>query len=193
MKREFLLILGLSCAFILGLWAAIDFKNTQETLFTKSRTEKRSIQSQIKSLEDDLTFLKAHQKELDFLVEKGWFIPKSRLVAGEILEKRGGSLNDVQYTFEPESIKSLGDDHTFKVTNIVVEGGALFESDIYAFLNGLLDTFPGILRPHEFILSRGEEVNEKSLLALRQKERPNFVVGKLVLEWFVMGKKVHEN
>jgi hypothetical protein len=178
-KREFLLMLGLSCGLTFGLWTAVDFKNVQGIYFTKVTTEKRNLQRHLKALEDDLTFLKVHQKELDFLVGKGWLTPKNRLVAGEVLEKQHGSLNSVQYTFEPESIKNLDEDHTFKVTSIVMEIGALLDTDIYEFVDSLLEEFPGILRPHELTFEKGEH--------------PNFVVGKLVFEWFALAPKVHEN
>ncbi|OJW51046.1 MAG: hypothetical protein BGO67_11990 [Alphaproteobacteria bacterium 41-28] len=176
MKRELFLVFGLSCGLIICLWVAIDFKNTQETYFTQSATEKNTLQRHLKILEDDLTFLKIHQKELDFLAEKGWFISKSRLIAGEVLEKRRGSLNDVRYTFEPETLREA---NNFKVTKIVVEVGALLDTDIYEFVESLLEGFPGILRPNEFILEKGVH--------------PNFVVGKLVFEWVSMGGKNDES
>jgi hypothetical protein len=169
-------MLGLSCGFILGLWAVIDFKTTQETYFTQLATKKNTLQGHLKNLEDDLTFLKTHQKELDFLAEKGWFVPKSRLIAGEVLEMLRSSLNNVRYTFEPETLKEAGH---FKVTKIVLEGGALLDTDIYEFVEALLEEFPGILRPNELILEKGEH--------------PNFVVGKLVFEWVSMGGKNNEN
>ncbi len=193
MKFEPFLMLGLGCGFTFGLWVTLNFKNVQSTNFIKSTTEKRALQIQIKSLEDDLIFLRRHQKELEFLFEKGWFIPKNRLIAGDVLEKLRGSLNNIQYTFEPETIKCLEETYTFKSTKIVLEVRALLESDIYAFLNRVSDKFPGILTPQEIILTRGEELSEKTLLMLRQNKRPDFVRGKLVFEWFAMGTKDHEN
>ncbi len=176
MKGEPLLMLGLGCGFTLGLWAAIDFQNTQEMHMSQLRTEKQALQHQLKALKDDLSFLKSHQKELDFLVEKGWFLPKNRLIAGGVLEKLCGSLNDVQYTFEPEM---LVEEHNFKVTKIVIKIGTFLDTDIYEFVESLLEKFPGILRPHEVNLEKGEH--------------PNFVVGKLILEWIAMGGKAHED
>ena len=35
-------------------------------------------------------------------------------------------------------------------------------------------------------------VNEKNLSALRHDERPNFIRGKLIFEWFAMGEENHE-
>ena len=193
MKRELFLILGLGCGISLGFWIAVDFQRTQETHFIRSDQEKNSLKNQVNALKNDVNFVKKHQEELDFLIEKGWFIPKNRLIAGEILEKLRVSLNEIQYTFEPEIIQNLEEEYPFKVTKIIIEVGALLESDIYEFLDTILEKFSGILRLHEFTLSHGEEVNKKNLSALRKNVCPNFVKGKLIFEWFALGRQDHEN
>lgn len=179
MKRVPLLMLGLNCGLFLVLWAALDFKTTHEINFTKIKTEKRTLQTHIKVLEDDLDFLKTHQNELDFLAEKGWFIPKSRLIAGDVLEKMHSSLTDVQYTFEPETVKSFGKEHPFKMTKIIMKGGAPLDTDIYEFIELLLKEFPGILKSQELILAKGDS--------------PNLIEGKFVFEWVSMEQKANED
>lgn len=192
MKKELLLWAGFGFGMILSLWVSLDFQETQKALFQKAKTEQSALQNNVKALRDDLIFIKDHQKEFNFLIEKGWFIPKSRLIAGEVIEQLQSSLNEVQYIFEPESTQNLKESHTFKVTKVVMEVGALFESDVYAFVEALIENFPGILSLHELSLTRGEEINERSLLALRNNEPPNFVVGKLVFDWFSMGTENRE-
>jgi hypothetical protein len=192
MKQKLFFWRELSASVILAcaLWAAFDFCETQKTCFNQTVAEKVSLQRDIKTLEADITFIKEHQKEIDFLIKKGWFIPKSRLIAGEAITKLQGSLNDVQYTFEPETTKSLKDSQdTFKMTKIELEVGALLDTDIYSFIHNLLETFPGILIPRELTLSRSAEINENNLLALRHNTRPHFITGKLIFEWVTLDEK----
>lgn len=192
MKRQIAFWICMSSGIIISFWAATEFRETQETHFNRIKMEKLSLQKKIRALENDIAFVKDHQKELDFLVSKGWFLPKNRLIAGEILEKLRGSLNKVHYTFEPENAKNMGEEYAFKVTKIVLEVAALLDSDVYEFIQEILKEFPGILIPLEFTLTRGEEINEKNLLALRQKDGPNFIDGKLIFEWFALKKDGHE-
>ncbi|HUX79397.1 MAG TPA: hypothetical protein VMW10_06610 [Alphaproteobacteria bacterium] len=173
MIQRFMLRIGLGCGFLLGFWLAFNFKAKQETYFTKLMKERNVFQNQIKKLEDDLIFLKAHEKELDFLAAKGWFLPKSRLIVGEVLEKLGHSLDDIQYSFEPEAVKSADEKHTFKVTKIVMKVAAQLDTDIYAFIESLSENFPGILRAHTINLEKDED--------------SHFVKGKLVFEWVAIG------
>lgn len=192
MKRELLLWISLGSGVVVSLWWTTGFRETQETYFKNVKSERGALQTNLKILKNDLVFMRDHQKELNFLDKKGWFLPKNRLIAGEILEKLPHSLNEVEYTFEPEITKTIRERYAFKVTKIVFEVGALLDSDIYAFVHEILEKFPGILIPYEFTLTRGEEVSEKNILALRQNRRSNFVVGKLIFEWFALGKENHE-
>src|ERR1700722_718533 len=109
MKKERLLWVGFGSSILLSPWAAVEFYETQKKNFEKIQTEHKSLQRSLKTLEDDLTFVKDHQNEINFLAAKGWFVPKNRLIAAEVLEKLQSSLNDVQYTFEPETVRTLGD------------------------------------------------------------------------------------
>jgi len=192
MKAELLFWASLGGGVFISLFGACEFRKTQEIHFNQTKSEQCFLQKNLKTLQDDYAFMRNHQKEFAFLVKKGWYSPTNRLIAGESIGKFQSLLNEVQYTFEPEYTKTLGEAYTFKVTKIVIDVGALLDSDVYDFIHELLKQFPGILIPLEITLAHGENVNEDNLLALRHKERPNFIAGRLVFEWFAMGEENHE-
>lgn len=190
MKKEWLLWTGFGLGIIVSLWICIDFQQTQKGKFLKSLSTFNNLKINLNALKDDLRFLKANQKKINFLVSKGWMIPHSRLIASETIENLKGNLNEIHYTFEPETIKNLETNHIYKITKIVIDVGALLESDIYAFVENMLEDFPGILILHELMLAREEEVNSMTLSA---HNVPNFVVGHIIFEWFSIGEKDHED
>ncbi len=193
MKKELLFWMGLNGGLCLGFLAAWNFEKDQEIHLKNAVTLYNSLQCNFKRLESSLKFVKTYQKEMDFLAEKGWFMPHNRLIGGEIIEKLCSSLNQFHYTFEPETIKNMEEKYTFKVTKIVVDVSAFLESDMYACVDSFLERFPGILVSRAFTFSRGEEVNEETLFSLKKKERLNFFVGTFIFEWVSMDKKPHEN
>ncbi len=192
MKIELSLWVGCGGGLILSLCGSIGFQSTQKNYFQTMRTEQKALQRNVKDLKNDLIFIKAHQKELMFLTQKGWFLPHNRLVAAEALEELCHTLSEVSYTFEPENLKTIGGDSPFKVTKIVFEVRALLDTDIYDFVDRLLDNFPGILVSHELTLVRSPSANEKNLFSLSKEETFSFMTGKLVFEWFAMKKQSHE-
>ena len=160
------------------LWFVFQFQSSQETYFKTTRDEFSSLEKESLMLQEHLNFINTHEKELNFLIQKGWFAARNRLIAGEFLNKQGHSLNEFHFTFDPETATTLEEKYHFKVTKMTIEGRALFDIPFYNFLENLLTTFPGVLRPLEFSLTRGEEINAENL---------NFMAGKLVIEWFTMG------
>ncbi|MBY0293616.1 MAG: hypothetical protein K2W92_10075 [Alphaproteobacteria bacterium] len=192
MNKELILWVVCGSGLVFSLWGALDFQKTQKTYFQTMITEKANLQRNVKDLKKDLLFIKTHQKELTFLTQKGWLFPHNRLIAIESLEELCHSLSEVSYTFDPENLKTFGENSTFKVTKIVFEVGALLDTDIYDFMDRLLENFPGILIPHELTLSRSAPVNEKNLFSLRKEETFSFMTGKLIFEWVSIKKQNHE-
>ncbi len=192
MKKEFFIWVGLGIGITFCLWRITDFYNLQENNFKNQNSTKIFLQKKLKSLQEDVVFINDHKKTLQFLTDKGWFIPKNRLIVADVLENLRFPLNEIQFTFEPENIKSLDEKFSFKITRILIEVGALFDHPIYEFIEKFLEKFPGILTPIALTLTRKEQVNEKNLFSLRQKKRPNFVEGNLVFEWISLGEDVSE-
>lgn len=193
MKRTLFRWSILTACIVFILLATINFLEIQNAYFNEGIAKKASLCREIKCLEKDLIFVKNYQNEIDFLEERGWFNPKSRLIMGEAIESLKNSLNDIKYIFEPEMTKIFeNSSFDYKVTKIDLEIGALTDIEIYSFIQELLDNFPAILIFREVTLFRGEKVNEKSLFALRQNPPPHFIIGKLVLEWVSLNKKQHE-
>lgn len=192
MKKELFLWTGLISGMIFALWERIIFKQTQQINYYLREEELKFLQKQAHSLKEDLIFLTAHEKESTFLEKKGWFVPKNRLMGADILERLQGTVNKINYTFEPETIKSLNEGHTFKVTRMILDIKALVDTDVYVFMKQLIENFSGILVLREIALTREEEINEKSLLALKQKENPNFISGRLIFDWVALGDTNNE-
>lgn len=182
MKKESFQWIGVGSGFILSLLVGFYYLETQKAHFLKVEGEYESLYRQLKELEKDLAFVNRHQKVFSVLVEKGWFVPKSRLIAIETIEQLSSSLFHVQYTFEPEKIVKRAQNQDYKVTLLTFVIEALLDTDIYAFLQMLVEKFPGILYPRELMLMRKE---------ITQEEEPTFVQGTLVLEWVSSGE-THE-
>lgn len=176
MSREGLLFAVLGCAACSGLWAAIDFRQTQERGFNRAVGERSCFQQENQSLRENLTFLESHQKDIDFLNEKGWFFPKNRLIAREFLEDLRPLLKEVSYQFDPEAVKELKDNVSLKVTQISFETMSILDVEVYAFIENLLNQFPGVLILRDLILRR-------------QEGEPHSIQGTVVVDWVAMEGK----
>jgi len=170
MKNEALGWMGVGAGCCIGLWLAFNFQKTQEHSFQKKCKERAFFQSQVRNLRKDLTFLESYEEEIRYLKEKGWFVPKNRLLVGEFLENLCPILKKVVYRFDPETIKDLGDMVSFKVTQMTFEAESSLDIEMYAFIEKLLETFPGILISRELTLTR-------------QNESPYGVKGKFIFDW----------
>ena len=184
MKGFLLLFTGLG---LLG--SSLYFQQTEKTNFKKIKGTHDVLQAELKTVEDDLDFLNQHNTQLNFLIKKGWFVAQNRLIGAEAIHQATNHLNAIRFRIEPETIKDIEGEYSFKISKIVIEVDALLDTDIYDFATHLSKNFPGILRLLKFSLSRNEPLNE---FTLRQHKRPNFVVGELIYEWVAMGGKSHE-
>jgi len=187
MKSTILLPVGLVI-----VCSVLYLQQTQRIYFNTAREVYDGLQRQLKALEEDVDFLKNHQKHINFLIKKGWFSPQNRLIGGETINKWTNPLNAVRFTIEPETIKEMNTGYFFKVSRIILEADALLDTDVYDFVANLLNNFPGILRLQKLALSRNQNVNELNLSALRQHKRPNFIIGEIIMEWVSMEGKKHE-
>lgn len=187
MKRILLLAVSL-----IGFCTAHYFQQTQKTDFNKTKAELDSFKKNLRTLEEDLAFVTQYHKKLQFLVTKGWFLPQNRLIAGEKINEEKGSLNSLRFTIDPESLTGTDDRYSFKTSKITFEIEALLDKYIYAFASNILKNFPGILMLRRISLSRNDKINERTLSALRQHKRPNFVVGEIICEWMAMPGETHE-
>lgn len=176
MRYETFAWIGLSLGCGGVFWIALDFRETQEQSFQKANREKHMVQEEVRLMREDLAFLESHQKDIHFLRDKGWFVPKNRLVAGEFLEKICPLLKKVSYRFDPETVKSFTDGRAFKVTQITLKGESSGDVEMYTFVDRLLKDFPGILIPREVTLARDNEA-------------PPLMRGKFIFDWVSMGEK----
>lgn len=166
------------------------FEKAQIKAFETNLAIQESCQKEVRALEDALIFMKKYAPEIDFLIRKGWLVPQNRLIASDVLEKLGNSLNKVHYTFEPETTKDIDEKYRFKVTKIVLKGGALLDTDIYKFIQNLLISFPGILVPQHITLVRENEISDCKSLKLTKN--PTLISGTLIFEWVAMGENNDE-
>lgn len=174
------------------LCSALYFQQAQQSSFNKTMRTYHGLQKELKTIDNDLNFLKENHKKIDFLTKKGWLHSQSRLISAEAIYQGASSLNAIRFTVEPEVITEIKEIYTFKVSKIIIEMDALLDNYIYDFTNHLLENFPGILILRKFSVRRHENVNKTNLLALRQQKRPNFVIGEMMCEWFVMKGKNNE-
>lgn len=184
MKKEYVAWISMGGVMIALLWISFQFQGSQEVDFKRAQTKFVSLQKSVIEQQDHLDFINTHEKELDFLAQKGWFTAHNRLITGEFLDKLGHSLNDFHFTFEPETTKTLNDTYHFKVTQMTFEASAVFDIPFYEFLDNLLLSFPGVVRVLEFTLTRSGGINT---------ENPYSMTGKFVLEWFTLGDPPHED
>lgn len=89
--------------------------------------------------------------------------------------------------FEPEGTKNLEGKYNFSVTQVVIEVEAFFDTDIYNFVETLFETFTGILKLRELTLMRKQSISDTFLV-----NYSDLVFGKIVLEWFAIGKEGDE-
>lgn len=188
MKKEILIwsLLTLSCLCVFLL--TLNFYHGTKSDFNQLTSAVHKLQKQVFALESDISFLKHHQSELQFLKEKGWMIPKNRLLAQEIFKKASDEFGKVEFSFEPEQSLLKGDTYSYKITKIIWSCESILDSDIFIFLENIFQDFPGILILHEITLSRGEALTEASLLALNQGSSPHFILGNIVFEWVAMDR-----
>jgi hypothetical protein len=192
MKKPIILWMGLGCGcFLVMLWA-LYYHQTYQDSYSNIKEERNILLKRVKKLEQERNFIKAHQQDLSFLKSKGWFSPQKRLLAIDNIEKFNHSLNNIRYRIEPEALKKRGTKEPFKVTQITFEGAASLDTDVYVLLEELFKKFEGVLKVRELILTRDEPMNSKNLIALKQGKKPNFVSGRLVVEWISKGGDYEE-
>lgn len=161
-----------------SLWNAHHFQQEHEFFFDKNAAEYKNLKKSVDTIKKELDFLKQHQKEFEYLKEKGWMQPKSRLIAGNSLEEISDSLSKINYRFEPEVTKRLEDKYLFTVTQMTIDVEASRDTDIYDFMERLLENFSGIVRVSELILKRDQD--------------DHMIVGRLIMEWMAMGCEKNE-
>ncbi|MBX9786706.1 MAG: hypothetical protein K2Y08_05150 [Alphaproteobacteria bacterium] len=187
MKKE-ILIWPLLIISSLGIFLfTLDFFHGAKSVFDRLTSEVHKLQQQVFTLENDISFLRCHKNELQFLKEKGWMIPKNRLLAQEVFEKASKRFEKTEFSFEPEQPLSKGS-FSYKTTKIIWSCEAILDSDIFIFLEDIFRDFPGILTLHEITLSRGDALTKTSLLALNQGNSPHFILGNLIFEWTAMDR-----
>jgi len=188
MKKEILIwsLLTLSCLGVFLL--TLNFYHETKSAFNQLTSEAHELQQQVFALESDISFLRCHESELQLLKEKGWMIPKNRLLAQEVFEKASESFGKTGFSFEPEQSLLKGNAYSYKITKIIWSCEAILDSDIFIFLEDIFREFPGILILHEMTLSRGDALTENSLLALNQGASPHFILGNLIFEWAAMDR-----
>ena len=179
------ILLLVSCCFsLVPGW----YYQKSQNKFANATTENLHLQQEMITLERHMAFLKAHENELHFLETKGWITPTNRLLAQNILEKTGAHFDMVDYSFEPEQDLDLDETHSYKNTQIIWTCASLLDSEIFSFFEELQKQFPGILTLNEMTISRQAEINEVTLLAIRNQEKPHFIIAKLVLDWTTLKK-----
>jgi hypothetical protein len=177
MKKEILIraLFTLSCLGIFCL--TFSFYHGTKSTFDRLTSETHKLQHEAFSLEADIAFLRHQGRELKFLETAGWLIPQSRLLAQEMLEKLGKNFDKVDYIFEPEQIIAKGGSYSYKSTKILWSSEALFDTDIFDFLEDIFEQFPGILTLQEMTLSK---INTPK----------RFILGKLIFEWTAFNGEV---
>lgn len=176
MKIQRFLFIGFSFVLLLFLWQSLIFYWTQQSKFQETITTTHTFKEDLQNQKRNMSFLKIHEKELNYLNSKGWFFPKNRLIAAEKLELLQGNLKIIEIIFEPESQETFNSSFVFNVTKILIQFKAFAEEDIYIFMDKLLKEFPGVLVLHELHENREEEM-------LR---------GHLIFNWISFGKDHHE-
>ncbi len=192
MKKDLFIWSMLWCGSGLILLWSVQFQHNHHDTYKKIHSEWDYLRKKIRIVENHNAFFKKNQNEITFLQEKGWFIPKNRLIANEVFGKLNNSLNNMRYIFEPEIIKKIEGIYIFRVTQIYLEGDAFLDMHIYMFLQEIFKKFTGVLRTKEIILTRGDELDKDSLLALKENKKPQFMQGKFVFEWISMGEENDE-
>ncbi|MBY0272543.1 MAG: hypothetical protein K2X02_03905 [Alphaproteobacteria bacterium] len=188
MKKEIFIwpLFILSCLGIFLL--TLNFYHGAKSTFNQLTSKVHQLQQQAFALEGDISFVRRHENELQFLKEKGWVIPKSRLLAQEVFEKASESFDKTEFSFEPERSILKNDMYSYKITKIIWSCEAILDNDIFIFLEAIFSKFPGILILHEITLSRGEVLTGSSLLALNQGASPHFILGNIIFEWVAMDR-----
>lgn len=184
-----LLVISISIIMVCG---AFHYQQTQQAQLHNLLHSSQSLQKKLKILKNDLAFLNRYAQELNFLTKKGWFKPHSRLIAAEKIKQASTLLNKTSFIFEPETTKEDQKNYSFKVSKIVLEANALLDTSIYDFIESILRDFPGVLVLRKLSLTRNEELNKKSFLALKQQRPPDFIRGEIIFEWISMGEKKNE-
>lgn len=177
---------------LIGFIAALYVQYSQKEDFHKITEALQALQKERLSLKNDLVFLKKHEKQLTFLIKKGWLRPVSRLSGAKVLKEWGDALNTLSFTIEPESLQRMDDGYTFKVSRIIFKTESLTDNDIYDFISNISKNFPGILVLRKISIRRHEKLNALTLSALRQRKRPPFIVGEIICDWVTMQGHDHE-
>lgn len=191
MKSSVRSLIGWGSSFLLILCLVIYYQQTQKIYFDQISLKHHTLQKDLKLLKNDLDFLEKNHSQLNDLINKGWFLPKNRLMAGENIYNRGSSFNALRLTIEPETIKNINSECSLKISKIIIEIDALLDIHLYDFTKNILKNFPGILILRKFSVSRQEIINN-NLFALREKRRPHVVTGEIICEWISMEIEKHE-
>lgn len=191
MKSSLRSLIGWGSSFLFLLCLVLSYQQTQKIYFDQISLKHHTLQKALKLLKNDLDFLEKNHSQLNDLINKGWFLPQNRLMAGKNIYNRGSSFNALRLTIEPETIKNINSEFSFKISKIIIELDALLDIHFYEFTKNILKNFPGILILRKFSVSRQESINN-NLFALREKRRPHVVTGEIICEWISMEIKKHE-
>lgn len=177
----------------IGIFCAAFYEHQlQKDCLHKAEETYQSFQKKLGAMDEDIGFLNENHQKLQFLVQRGWLIPKCRLMGGIEINRWKADLNEVHFRIEPEIIKETEGGYIFRVSRVIIEASALLDTSLYDFSEKILKNFPGMLVLHKLVVRRNALVNEPNLPVSTQNKRPSFVTGELIFDWFAMTETQEE-
>jgi hypothetical protein len=168
------MIIGLLCS-VGMLWISHLFRTSKENEYNHILFQNEFLEKTMKQFKIDQAFLLEHKSTLAQLKTKKWTQPESRVYAGRFIEDISHGFEKIEYAFKPQKQLSLDTGINYKVTEIVIRVLSYSDSEIYSFIETMIQDFPGILFLSELELTR--------------RDGSNFpcIEGKLTFDWLSQG------
>lgn len=194
--RQFL-VPGIAALLVAGLFAGgsmyLDEYGTQvQQESAAADTALMALRRDIKELRGDTTFVADKMPQYQALREKGFLDPQSRLQAANLLESLAltHKINELRYEFRPEERIKLNlprTDMDVVSSTIIVQLNALFDEEIFAFLEAVTKGLKGQVSIRAFRISRTDDGMETILKRVSSGSRPSSVSAHIIMDWASLG------
>lgn len=190
LPRTTLIALGVVAANLLilaGLMPmALEQADALEADLSRLRADVRQTRMATEKARDDIAFVEANTDRYLDALDRGLFEPQDRLKATAKLDDLyiRDYLAGLTYEFSSQSLDTQGDT-TIVTTPLRLTVDTLLDRDIYAFMQDLERSFPGVLVLKELHVVPRQEVTDQVLAQIRAGTPVPLFSGELLYDWRV--------
>jgi hypothetical protein len=157
------------------------------------------LRNNIANIKQDIIYVNDNLPKYKEFQSRGLFLDQDRFMAGRLLEDMRKKTDIPSFSFTIEDLKDIPNADAETVNYRLVSSrirveriSAVFDNNVYVFLQEIAKSFPEHTRVQKFDLRRLTEVNEQTLKDITEGKQKGIIEANVVFDWMTMVKKQQE-